>query len=495
MEGLTEFQPKTVAHTLFMDFVGYSRLPAAAQAQVQQILHNLTYATTPMKAKTRARNELLVKRTGDGMMMAFFDDIEAPLKVAIELDEQIKRQQSRLREQIGGVTFRVRMGVHSGPVIVLEEGGELDAAGEGINIAQRVMDAGDAEHILISDVVAQALSGDERWKALFDDLGMCRVKHDELVHLHNVHGLREDGTPIGNEALPPKVRMTQETVAQLVERDAERAREGEREIARGFFSRVAMIVGIFAVVVALGTLLIRSTKKFTQETARARMTGQQVGKAIKARRKTPPSPPASETQPNADASPATPDRSGDTGLVGGADAQVPDLKGLDQNAAQEKLATQGLKLALSQRTPERPDPTAPKGQILAQFPAAGARAGTDGTVYVTLSSGPETGGPPATGGGQEQEAISGVVVDVRSQAGFLPNQNAHLADPGGQPLTLRFQFATDEAQATRVAGGTPLKVWPTGGSSGGGILLSAEDITKIQALPDEAQGKIIVLHR
>jgi class 3 adenylate cyclase len=486
MEGLTEFQPKTTAHTLFMDFVGYSRLPAAAQAQVQQLLHNLAYATSPMQARPRTREELLVKRTGDGMALIFFDDLEAPLKVAVELDEQIKRQQNRLREQIGGTAFRVRMGVHSGSVIVLEENDEMDVAGEGINVAQRVMDAGDEGHILISDVVAQALWSNPVWKALFDDLGMCRVKHDELVHLHNVHGFREDGTPIGNEALPPRIRMTQVTVQQLIERDAQIARQGEREIARGFFSRTVLIVGSAAAVIGLGLMIINGTGNLGKSTVILR------DKASDSRKQTPA---PKEATPEPDAPTPPPSEGGtttgtNTGLVGSADAQVPDLKGMEQSAAIEKLTALGLKLAISQRAPSRPDPTVPAGQILAQFPTAGARASKDGIVYITLSSGPETGG-----GGTEQGIASGAVIDVRSQAGFLPNANAYLADPGGQSLSLRFQFATDEAQATQFAGGSPLKIWPTGASSAGGILLSAEDITKLQALPADAQNKIIVLHR
>ena len=77
----------------------------------------------------------------------------------------------------------------------------------------------------------------------------------------------------------------------------------------------------------------------------------------------------------------------------------------------------------------------------------------------------------------------------------MPNTNAFLADPGGQALPLRFQFATSDTQAAQLAGSTPLKIWPTGGSSGGGIWLSAEAITQLQSLPAEAQGKIVVLHR
>ncbi len=486
MEGLTEFQPKTTAHTLFMDFVGYSRLPAAAQAQVQQTLYNMAYATPTMQARPRSRTELLVKRMGDGMAMIFFDDLEAPLKVAIELDEQIKRQQNRLREQIGGSAFRVRMGVHSGSVIVIEEGGELDVAGEGINIAQRVMDAGDEGHILISDVVAQALIENPQWRALFDDLGMCRVKHDELVHLHNVHGVREDGTPVGNEALPPRVRMTQETVHQLIERDAEIARKGEREIARGFFAKAFMIVGGFAAVVGLCWLIIDATGKAVDKNVKNKKTLSSARvKATPAAGDPTPDPNAPTPAPGEG---STTGSTTGTGLVGSADAQVPNLKGMEQSAALEKLSAMGLKLALSQRAPSKPDPTIPAGRILDQFPAAGARASADGTVYVTVSSGPETGNVG-------QEAPTGVVIDVRTQGGFMPTANPYLAGPGGQPLSIQFQVTTDEAQATQLAGGAPMKISPAGGGSGSGVALSLEDIARLQILPTEAQNRIVVLHR
>ncbi|MGC4045493.1 MAG: PASTA domain-containing protein [Armatimonas sp.] len=491
MEGLTEFQPKTIAHTLFMDFVGYSRLPAAAQAQVQQTLNNLANNTPTMQTRLRSRSssraELLVKRMGDGMAMIFFDDLEAPLKVAIEIDEQIKRTQNRLREQIGGTAFRVRMGVHSGSVIVIDEGGEIDVAGEGINIAQRVMDAGDEGHILISDVVAQALLGNAEWRALFDDLGMCRVKHDELVHLHNVHGVRDDGTTVGNEALPPRVRMTQETVQQLIERDAEIARQGEREIARSFFSKTVLIVGGFAAVVGLCWMVINATGKAIDKNI--------ANKKTLASARVKPTPAANQATPDPAASPAPGENGsgtgnpGPNGLVGSADAQVPDLKGMEQSAALEKLSAMGLRLALSQRAPSRTDPTVPAGRILDQFPAAKARANNDGTVYVTLSSG------PGTGGSGQEVTTSGVIIDMRSQNGFTPNTNAYLAGPGGQPLPIRFQFTTDEAQAAQFAGGSPLKLSPSGDNSGSGIVLSAEDLVRLGTLPAEAQSHIVVLHR
>lgn len=484
MEGLTEFQPKKIAHTLFMDFVGYSRLPAAAQAQVQQTLYNMAYATPTMQARPRSRTELLVKRMGDGMAMVFFDDLEAPLKVAIEIDEQIKRQQNRLREQIGGTSFRVRMGVHSGSVIVIDEGGELDVAGEGINIAQRVMDAGDEGHILISDVVAQALMSNPLWSALFDDLGMCRVKHDELVHLHNVHGVREDGTAVGNEALPPRVRMTQETVQQLIERDAEIARQGEREIARSFFSKTFLIVGGFIGVIIIGLMIIKATGDAIDKNV--------ANKKTLASGRVKPTAAAPTPDPNAPTPvPGEGDgtgRTNGTGLVGSADAQVPDLKGMEQSAALEKLSAMGLKLALSQRAPSRPDPTIPAGRILDQFPAAGARSSGDGTVYVTVSTGPETG---STG----QEVTSGIVLDMRSQNGFTPTANPYLVGPGGQPLPIRLQVTTDEAQAVQMAGGSPLTLVPSGDSSGSGVVLSLEDLAKLQMLPPEAQNRIVVLHR
>ena len=482
MDGLTEFQPKKTAHTLFMDFVGYSRLPGSAQAQIQQTLHSLAFATAPMQ-KTRSREELIVKRTGDGMALIFFDDMEVPLKVALELDERIKRQQSALREQIGGVTFRVRMGVHSGPVILLEENGELDVAGEGINVAQRVMDAGDAEHILISDVVAQALSGDATWKSLFDDLGMCRVKHDELVHLHNVHGVREDGTPIGNEAMPPRVRATQETVQLLVERDAQRAKEDTAQLTRSFVGRAGLVLGVLVALTTFATFLANGIKRTAAQTRRAQ--GIVIQKAKEQSAKNAPVPPGdSEATPAPADTDPTPDPGG-KGLVGSADSQIPDLAGLSLTEATEKCAAAGLKLALSQKTPGQPSPTVPKDHVLGQFPAAGGRAPLDGTVYVTLSLGEN---------GAAASAVTGIVVDVR-QAGFIPNANAFLAGPDGQPFSNRFQYATDERQAAQLAGGAPLTLQPTNTAMGGGIQLSADELAKLQNLPADAQNKVVILHR
>ena len=486
MDALTELQPKKTAHTLFLDFVGYSRLPASAQAQVQQLLHNLAYATQPMQ-KTRSREELIVRRTGDGMAMIFFDDLEAPLNVALQLDEQLKRQQTRLREQLGGTQFRLRMGVHSGPVIVLEENGELDVAGEGINVAQRVMDAGDAGHILISDVVARALGESDAWKSLFDDLGMCRVKHDELVHLYNVHGAREDSTPIGNEALPPRVRMSQENVQQLVERDAERAKENNSQIARSFVSRAALLLGFLVALTTFAVFLANGIRKSGEATRRAQQIV--IARAKKARRDKPDptTDPATAPSPDPAASPEAPGGPA-AALTGSADAQIPDLVGLPQSQAQEKVAAAGLKFALSQKNPGQPSLTVAKDSVVAQFPPSGQRAGADGTVYVTLSLGPEVGGASA------QDALTGVVIDVRSQTGFLPGANVFLAGPDGRSIPVRFQLAADEAGAARIAGRVPLLITPTGITSTGGILISAEDQAKLSALPADILSRLAVLH-
>jgi class 3 adenylate cyclase len=487
MDGLTEFQPKKTAHTLFMDFVGYSRLPASSQAQIQQTLHSLAFATTPMQ-KTRGREDLIVKRTGDGMALIFFDDLDAPLKVALEMDERIKRQQNALREQIGGTAFRVRMGVHSGPVIVIEENGALDVAGEGVNVAQRVMDAGDAEHILISDVVAQALSGDPVWKSLFDDLGMCRVKHDELVHLHNVHGVREDGTRIGNEAMPPRVRATQETIQNLVERDAQRAREDTAQLTRSYVGRAGLVLGVLVALTTFATFLANGIKRTAAQTRRAQGIVIQKAKDKAAKDKAakdaatdPNASPAPDASPGAEATPAP-----GKGLTGTADAQIPNLVGLSQTEAAEKCGAAGLKFALSQKT-SQPSQTVPKDYVAAQFPAPGGRAPLDGAVYVTLSLGPDGGGA--------QAAISGIVVDIRGETGFALNAGSYLAGPDGTQLPLRFQAMTDETQAKQQAGGAPLEIRAIGANSSGGILLSAENAAQILALPADAQSKVVVLHR
>ena len=178
-----------MAHVLFVDMVGYSKLPMdRARALVTKFQHTVQKTAEYMRAK--ARNELIFRPTGDGGALVFMGNPEAPVRCAIELNKEFQRNGD----------LKVRIGVHSGPVYVVEGAlrpGDMDVLGDGINMAQRVMDCGDADHILLSGVTANFLSHVGKWSNVLHDLGEAEVKHGVKVRLFNLYS---DG--IGNPSRP-----------------------------------------------------------------------------------------------------------------------------------------------------------------------------------------------------------------------------------------------------------------------------------------------------
>lgn len=194
-----------VAYVLFMDVVGYSKLRSMQQQADMQIeLQNLVQSA-PEVAQARRENKLIVRPTGDGMALIFLRDLVSPLRCAIQVHTQLKAREAEIRKRIG-VPILLRMGIHTGPVFMTEDlNAQTDVAGEGVIIAQRVMDCGDAGHILLSDEAARHLLKTEPWPRYLTDLGECRVKHGVKVHLYNLYG-RLDGPFCGNPAIPKKVQ-------------------------------------------------------------------------------------------------------------------------------------------------------------------------------------------------------------------------------------------------------------------------------------------------
>src|SRR6058998_176449 len=94
------------------------------------------------------------------------------------------------------------MGIHSGPVNrVKDVNDKTNVAGAGINVAQRVLDCGDAGHILLSAHLAEDLAQYRHWQPYLHDLGECEVKHGLGLHLFNLY---KDG--LGNPQVPGKLR-------------------------------------------------------------------------------------------------------------------------------------------------------------------------------------------------------------------------------------------------------------------------------------------------
>src|SRR5438552_3004368 len=166
-----------IGHVLFIDIVSYSKMLITEQSELLQTLKQIVRGTEQFRL-AKAEGKLLGLPTGDGGALVFRTSPEAPVLCAIEISRELKRHPE----------LRVRMGIHSGPVNEISDLNEqANIAGAGINIAQRVMDCGDAGHILLSQHVADDLEQYPRWRSHLHDLGECEVKHGVRVRTVNFH--------------------------------------------------------------------------------------------------------------------------------------------------------------------------------------------------------------------------------------------------------------------------------------------------------------------
>jgi adenylate cyclase len=151
-----------------------------------------------------AEGKLLRLPTGDGVALVFRTNPEAPVLCALEISKALKTHPE----------LQVRMGVHSGPVNEITDLNEqANIAGAGINMAQRVMDCGDAGHILLSKRVADDLEQYPRWRPYLRELGECRVKHGVRLSVVNLHT-----DELGNPQRPNKFVEEQRTQNVAIKR-------------------------------------------------------------------------------------------------------------------------------------------------------------------------------------------------------------------------------------------------------------------------------------
>src|SRR5947209_7649470 len=189
-----------IAHVLFIDVVGYSKFSINEQGVVVDELTKVVRSSDQYQ-KAEAAGRLIKIPTGDGMGLVFHTSPEAPAQCAVEISRALK-EHPRLQ---------LRMGVHSGPVSgVIDVNERANVAGAGLNIAQRVMDCGDAGHILLSKHVAEDLEEYEQWRPLLHDLGTCEVKHGVRLSVVNLY----DGR-FGNATLPRKFETAQKRRTRL----------------------------------------------------------------------------------------------------------------------------------------------------------------------------------------------------------------------------------------------------------------------------------------
>ena len=205
-----------------LDIVGYSKLPMDHQKAELHTLQEVVSAT-PEFLRAQTSHEIIRLPTGDGMALVFFDDAEAAARCALEVSRALKAHPEIL----------LRMGVHSGPVYrVADINANQNVAGGGINIAQRVMDCGDAGHILASRSVADVLGHLSSWKNCLHDLGEAEVKHGIRVHLYNLYT-----DEVGNPESPEKLHAARKTALNA------RSKTKRMKLAQG--------VGVAGIIAAL----------------------------------------------------------------------------------------------------------------------------------------------------------------------------------------------------------------------------------------------------
>src|SRR5437867_5971942 len=216
-----------IGHVLFIDLVGYSKLLLDEQRELLERLTEIVRNTEQVRA-AEATDKLIRLPAGDGMALVFFNSPEAPVQCAIEIAQKLKQYPD----------LKLRMGIHGVPVNeVRDVNGRANVAGAGINIAKRVMDCGDAGHILLSKRVAEDLTQSRQWRPYLHDLGECAVKHSVPISIVNLYT-----DEIGNAQLPEWVKQWQ------LEQAAQTA-----DSSPSVFRRTGLLIAAGALLIAIAT--------------------------------------------------------------------------------------------------------------------------------------------------------------------------------------------------------------------------------------------------
>jgi len=229
-----------IAHVLFIDIVGYSILLTDEQSEALQELNQIVRNTQAV-GEAEAAGQLIILPTGDGMALVFTGSVEGPAECALEVSQALRAQPS----------LPVRMGIHSGPVHhVRDANARENISGVGINIARRVMDCGDAGHILVSKRFAGDLAQHRRWQRYLHELGDVKVKHGVIVSLVNLYA-----ETIGNPAPPACVAEVRHTESGAT------TRKGLSPVARAILVIAALLLTLAIVSVIFAPAIMRSVDK------------------------------------------------------------------------------------------------------------------------------------------------------------------------------------------------------------------------------------------
>jgi TolB-like protein/class 3 adenylate cyclase/Flp pilus assembly protein TadD len=216
LDGSRPVTPE-IAHVLFMDLVGLSKKGVNLQRQLTHQLNSIVRGTDEFR-RAQAAEQLISRATGDGMALVFFGDPEAPLRCALQISRALKDH----------ARIELRMGIHSGIVYRdINIAGERDVTGRGINIAQRVMNCGDAAHILLSKEIVDHLREIGDWEEYLHDLGEAAVKQGAPVHIFNLYT-----KDLGNPNVPQKIGVAQKKARRAVKKSASTTTERAKKAGK-----------------------------------------------------------------------------------------------------------------------------------------------------------------------------------------------------------------------------------------------------------------------
>jgi len=231
-----------IAHVLFIDTVGYSKLSIQEQRQLLDDLNKIVRTSECFRA-AESTNKLIKLPTGDGMALVFSTDLEAPIRCALEISRAVRAQSG----------LPLRMGIHSGPVSrVVDVNDRVNIAGAGINVAQRVMSCGDAGHVLLSSRAAEDLAQYRQWQPYLHDLGDCEVKHGAKLNLVNFYN-----EELGNPELPTRFK------ADIERRTAQRTLVRRTFYRKVYWATGASLITAAAIIGFFLTKIHRSNMKVT----------------------------------------------------------------------------------------------------------------------------------------------------------------------------------------------------------------------------------------
>src|SRR5215813_7180914 len=229
-----------IAHVLFVDIVGYSKLLTDEQSEALHELNQIVRNTEAVR-EAEAAGQLIILPTGDGMALVFTGSVDGPAECALEISQALRAQPS----------LPIRMGIHSGPVQYIRDANAREnISGVGINIARRVMDCGDAGHILVSKRFADDLAQHRRWQRYLHDLGDVEVKHGVVVSLVNLYA-----ETIGNPAPPSCVAGVRRTAPGATKR------KGLSHVALAIFVIAALLLMLAIVSVIFAPAIVHSVNE------------------------------------------------------------------------------------------------------------------------------------------------------------------------------------------------------------------------------------------